>query len=313
MSSMPSASLPRTVPRTGIRAQSDLDPDRVREGDIDRRAFRRRRGIGGQRAGQVELAMDAVVGHAGGGPRGGLSTWPLGRTMEGAGSAASSRDRGLLVAGVLSPQRRRFIRVGALVGSVASIGILVLVFVALPLLFPTPRTPGCECPLNVTPLAFGPPSEGSAGPNHWYNFTVQSAGGGIVLENIGLAIETATGTDVVPGASWTALLLGLGGELVGTVLLRDGQLDGRSNGGHFEWSGARGGHRGHESSWGRRRAERIRYGRVPRLDQHRHSLIHGRDLGERRGCDSPAGAPSSAEVGMLIVSSRLIPGRDASA
>ncbi len=92
----------------------------------------------------------------------------------------------------------------------------MLVFVALPLLFPTPRTPGCECPLNVTPLAFGPPSEGSAGPNHWYNFTVQSAGGGIVLENIGLAIETATGTDVVPGASWTALLLGLGGELVGT-------------------------------------------------------------------------------------------------
>src|SRR5271154_7597489 len=48
-----------------------------------------------------------------------------------------------------------------------------------------------------TSLALGAPNEAQKGAgattNNWYNFTVQSAGGGIILNNIQFQVVTATG------------------------------------------------------------------------------------------------------------------------
>src|SRR5271170_4411665 len=71
-----------------------------------------------------------------------------------------------------------------------------------------------------TSLALGAPNEAQKGAgattNNWYNFTVQSAGGGIILNNIQFQVVTATGSIVTPGGAWTMIALGITGASIGT-------------------------------------------------------------------------------------------------
>ena len=71
-----------------------------------------------------------------------------------------------------------------------------------------------------TSLALNKPVESSKGAgattNNWYNFSVQSAGGGIVLNNLNFQVVTSTGGIVTPSISWTMNVLNLGGTVVGT-------------------------------------------------------------------------------------------------
>jgi hypothetical protein len=62
--------------------------------------------------------------------------------------------------------------------------------------------PPGQTPLGSS-LAFGAPFEQVRGPNHWYNFSVQSAGGGITWGELALQVVTATGANVTPAASWS--------------------------------------------------------------------------------------------------------------
>ena len=69
-----------------------------------------------------------------------------------------------------------------------------------------------------TALALGTPSEsqGGAANAHFYNFTVQSAGGGLVLNSMTFQIQTAAGTIVTAAGTWTGSVINLGGASVGT-------------------------------------------------------------------------------------------------
>lgn len=73
-----------------------------------------------------------------------------------------------------------------------------------------------------TSLALGTPSEAAKGTNNWYNFTVQSAGGGIILNNIQFQVVTATGSIVTPGGSWTMSALSITGVSVATYSFASG-------------------------------------------------------------------------------------------
>jgi len=67
-----------------------------------------------------------------------------------------------------------------------------------------------------TALALGPPSEATAGTGHWYNFSVQSAGGGILLNNLIFQVKTVSGNIVTPAGLTTVNVLGLSGSVVAT-------------------------------------------------------------------------------------------------
>jgi flagellin-like protein len=59
-----------------------------------------------------------------------------------------------------------------------------------------------------TSLALNKPFEAAKGTNFWYNFTVQSAGGGLILNNLNFQVQTATGGIVtLAGATLTVLTL----------------------------------------------------------------------------------------------------------
>jgi flagellin-like protein len=66
-----------------------------------------------------------------------------------------------------------------------------------------------------TSLALGKPAENSKGTNFWYNFSIQSAGGGLVMNNMNFAVLT-TSNGVVPPTGWTLNVLGLTGTPVAT-------------------------------------------------------------------------------------------------
>ncbi len=59
-----------------------------------------------------------------------------------------------------------------------------------------------------TALALGQPIEEVAGANHWYNFTVQSAGSGILTGNVQFQPVTAMGAIITAGHGWTLDVLG---------------------------------------------------------------------------------------------------------
>jgi flagellin-like protein len=67
-----------------------------------------------------------------------------------------------------------------------------------------------------TALALGTPLEASKATNNWYNFSVQSAGGGLILNNLQFQVQTPTGGIVPATGSWTLTVLGLTGTSVGT-------------------------------------------------------------------------------------------------
>ncbi len=53
-----------------------------------------------------------------------------------------------------------------------------------------------------TSLAMGTPNEATAGTNHYYNFTIESAGAGIIWNDVNVQVKTSSGT-IVSGLTYT--------------------------------------------------------------------------------------------------------------
>ena len=73
-----------------------------------------------------------------------------------------------------------------------------------------------------TALAVQSPNEAqpAAAAPHYYNFSVQSAGGGLILNNLNFQILTSTGSIVTTvAAGWTLNVLGITGATVGTYAI----------------------------------------------------------------------------------------------
>jgi hypothetical protein len=150
---------------------------------------------------------------------------PLGRVKGDAPDGSLKSDHAPL-ATVLTPRERRYLSVYLPLGIVTAVLVDGAAFAAIgwpmPIVQPGGPCEGCTIPPTGTSLALGAPTEQSAGPNIWYNFTVQSAGGGITLGNLAFQVVTATGAIVPPGASWSLVVLGLSGTWVGTYSLGAG-------------------------------------------------------------------------------------------
>ncbi|HTT35145.1 MAG TPA: archaellin/type IV pilin N-terminal domain-containing protein [Thermoplasmata archaeon] len=67
-----------------------------------------------------------------------------------------------------------------------------------------------------TALAVAPPNEGQAGTGYWYNFTVQSASGGLLLNSLAFQVKSSSGAIVTPAGLTTVTVIGLSGSAVGT-------------------------------------------------------------------------------------------------
>jgi hypothetical protein len=52
--------------------------------------------------------------------------------------------------------------------------------------------------------------------DHWYNFTVQAAGGGLVMENLNFQIQSYPSGNVTSLAGWTLNVIGLTATVVAT-------------------------------------------------------------------------------------------------
>ena len=70
-----------------------------------------------------------------------------------------------------------------------------------------------------TALALGSPGEAQKGANNYYNFSVQSAGGGILFNNLNFQVLNPSGQIVAPTAAWSLTVLNLLGTSVGTYAL----------------------------------------------------------------------------------------------
>ena len=68
-----------------------------------------------------------------------------------------------------------------------------------------------------TALALSSPTENSKGTTNYYNFSVQSAGGGLLLNNLQFQI-VGSGGSIIPttAAGWSLSVLGITGSSVGT-------------------------------------------------------------------------------------------------
>ena len=82
------------------------------------------------------------------------------------------------------------------------------------------KGPG-NTPIGTT-LAVAPPKEASKGTNNWYNFSIQSAGGSLVMNSMNFQVQTATGAIVPPTGSWTLSVLGISGTSVATYAMTTG-------------------------------------------------------------------------------------------
>ncbi len=108
-----------------------------------------------------------------------------------------------------------------IVAVVASVGIVTASQGDLFWLYGPPSS-GCAPPPPCQGLCTGPafdrPLEQTLGPNHWYNFSVQSAGGGLVWDEWAFQVVTGTGGNVTPTSSWTAVVLDLAGSPIATYV-----------------------------------------------------------------------------------------------
>ncbi len=84
-------------------------------------------------------------------------------------------------------------------------------------ILPTPGGGGGGGGGLASNIAMGTPSEShSAGSPYWYNFTVQSAGGGLTWNNLDLELVNSTGMPLNPQSTWTATVLSIPGTSVAT-------------------------------------------------------------------------------------------------
>ncbi len=127
----------------------------------------------------------------------------------------------------MRPRSRRLWVAGACLGLVAIVGAVAVVTAFEGNLFwlrgQSSAPSGCGSPSPTggnTPLgssaALGTPREQVKGPNHWYNFSVQSAGGGIAWGDIRLQVVTAENVNITPTTAWTAVVTAISGPPVAT-------------------------------------------------------------------------------------------------
>jgi hypothetical protein len=100
----------------------------------------------------------------------------------------------------------------------ASAGV-ALAWVSLPIPVGCGSPSSGQTPLGSPPLAFGTPNEKTVGSDHWYNFSVASAGGGLQLNNLNFRVQTWAGVDVLPHLGWAATMLSHSGNPVGTYVM----------------------------------------------------------------------------------------------
>ncbi len=132
---------------------------------------------------------------------------------------------------MFSHRERQYLTILLPLGIVLAIVLDLVVFASgglWPVATVSPGNPTCggagaPCPpYDGTSLALARPAEATAGPNHWYNFSVQSAGGGILLRDVSFQVVSATGGNVGPNSSWSLQVISLSGALVGAYSFPEG-------------------------------------------------------------------------------------------
>jgi len=112
-------------------------------------------------------------------------------------------------------RRKRNRGVSPIIATILLVAITVVLAAVLYILISgLTKGPG-NTPLGST-LAVSPPKEASKATNNWYNFTVQSAGGALILNNLNFQVQTSSGGIVPATGSWTFSVLGISGAVVGT-------------------------------------------------------------------------------------------------
>jgi hypothetical protein len=90
--------------------------------------------------------------------------------------------------------------------------------------FQSPPQPTCGSPgggdggLGTGPT-LGTPKEQTVGLDHWYNFSVQAMGGGLLLSDLGFHLVSQGGTNVTPGSGWSLIAYDSSGGLLGNYSL----------------------------------------------------------------------------------------------
>jgi hypothetical protein len=121
-------------------------------------------------------------------------------------------------------------RVAIVVTLLAVAAAAIVIFSVWVLVF-SPRSPTTVnegCAYCGTGMALGKPTEDANAANHWYNFTVESAGGGIPLDGLGFNVTSPTGTPIPPSADWSLVVRSSSGALEGVYSFAD---SGWTNGG----------------------------------------------------------------------------------
>jgi len=73
-------------------------------------------------------------------------------------------------------------------------------------------------PVSGATLALGRPVEATVGGNHWYNFTVEFAEGGVLFDDLHFQVVSASGANVTPGEGWSLAILGSSGALAASFV-----------------------------------------------------------------------------------------------
>jgi hypothetical protein len=81
---------------------------------------------------------------------------------------------------------------------------------------PGPTPPTCSDRHLGSGFALSPAKERTIGIDHWYNFTVQSSGGGTLHRDFNFSVEDHYDSVIPPGSSWTFTALNNSGKTIGT-------------------------------------------------------------------------------------------------
>jgi flagellin-like protein len=122
-------------------------------------------------------------------------------------------------------RKKRQRAVSPIIATILLVAITVVLAAVLYILISgLTKGPG-NTPLG-TALAVAPPKEKSLGAgattNNWYNFSVQSSGGGLIMSNLNFQVQTASAGIVTPTASWTMNVLSISGASVAVYAMTTG-------------------------------------------------------------------------------------------
>jgi hypothetical protein len=109
----------------------------------------------------------------------------------------------------------RYLAIGLVVGIGVALCLEAAAF-SIVIEAPTPAANEENSPPVGIALGIAAPTEAAAGPHHWYNFTVESAAGGIEFDDIDFEVLISVGTGVVPGPNWTLTVDPFEGGIAGT-------------------------------------------------------------------------------------------------